>query len=150
MADDIKPDLLKTLWEFPDICTSNITVDIPSFPVSVGLTNVGYETRNKTSGSFTNRLGVTLILHWDYITNGNLAQLISFWDRHEGKLLPFVLPKGHCIRTTIGIQTSLIEVHKYWRFDNDNITFDIDADKNIVNLDVRIKNITNYNDYCEK
>jgi hypothetical protein len=144
MADNplpIDPGILKNLYEFPDVCTTRTHVIIPQFPVTIALTNVGFETRNKESGSYDSRMGTTLVLYFDYITRGSLAQIISFWNRHQGKLMTFVLPQGHCIRTNIGIESSLWEFHNFWRFDMDTISFDVDADRNATNLEIRIKNV---------
>jgi hypothetical protein len=137
----IDPGVLKNLYEFPDVCTTKLTVDIPQYPVSISLTNVGFETRNKESGTFNTRMGTTLTLHWEYITNGSISQILDFWNRHQGKLMTFILPPGHCIRTTIGLETGLWEIHSFWRFDSDNLVFDIDNDKNIINFSLRIKNV---------
>jgi hypothetical protein len=139
--EPINPGILKNLYEFPDVCTTRTHVEIPQFPVTIALTNVGFETRNKESGSYDSRMGATLVLYFDYITKGSLAQIISFWNKHQGKLMTFVLPQGHCIRTNIGIESSLWEYHNFWRFDMDAINFDVDADRNATNLEIRIKNV---------
>lgn len=133
--------VLANLYEFPDVCTTRTVVTIPQYPISISLTNVGYETRNKESGGYETRGGTLIDLHFSYITHGSLAQLIDFWDHHKGKLMTFRIPDGHCIRTTIGLQSSLWEFHPFWRFDMDEVTFELDEDRNATNLSMRIKNV---------